>query len=115
MSTPRTRPEAAKSTRAREKRTAGERIASGLSSAVRYAKGKPDPGTITHGGHQPTKAPRGGPIETRPTPPRGGSSGAKPPGMVTVTRTNGSLSETFTGSVADLRRLGVVSSSKGKP
>ena len=54
------------------------------------------------------KAPKGGPMEYRLTAP-GARAGAKtPPGMVTVTRKVGGLSETFTGTVADLRRLGVV-------
>jgi hypothetical protein len=50
--------------------------------------------------------------EARPKPPRTGS-GVKPPaGMVTVTRTVGAAVESYTGTVADLRRLGVVPAAK---
>lgn len=82
MTKPRTRPEAAKPARAREPRP--KRLG---------------------GGHQPTNGPAPG---ERSTPPRTGSAIKPPPGMVTVTRTVGNKSETFTGTVADLRRLGVV-------
>lgn len=57
------------------------------------------------------KAPKGGPIETPP--PRRAAAAIPPAGMVTVTRTVGGLSETFTGTVADLRRLGVVKPAGG--
>lgn len=45
--------------------------------------------------------------ERRPTPPTTGSGVKPPPGRVTLTRKVGAVSETWTGTVADLRALGL--------
>lgn len=57
------------------------------------------------------KPSRGGPIEVQT---KASPRVAPPAGMVSVTRRCGSLSETFTGTVADLRRLGVVKAAKAQ-
>lgn len=61
------------------------------------------PGKPPSTGHQPKPASK----RKRATPPNTGSAVRPPKGMVTVTHKVGEVSKTFTGTVADLKRLGV--------